>query len=73
MVLPCVVLNAVKKTQKDKEALMPCMCGATDCPRCYPVSFQRINGRETYTAELEDDEIEALKERIPPHIEFGEE
>jgi len=40
---------------------MPCGCGATDCPSCYPHNFSRIEGRLVYTAEMNEEEEEQLR------------
>ena len=36
---------------------MPCMCGADDCPKCFPSNFSRIGGKLMYTAEMSDEEF----------------
>ena len=36
---------------------MPCMCGADDCPRCFPGNFSRIGSKQVYTAEMSDEEF----------------
>ena len=36
---------------------MPCMCGADDCPRCFPGNFSRVGGELLYTAEMTDEEF----------------
>jgi hypothetical protein len=40
---------------------MPCMCGADDCPRCFPNNFSRIGGRRVYTAEMTEEEVDTLE------------
>jgi len=40
---------------------MSCMCGADDCPRCFPGNFLTIGDRPVYTGDLSDEEIKELE------------
>lgn len=40
----------------------PCLCGAEDCPRCYPQRFKRAFGRLVPVGTDEDDVLDALQE-----------
>jgi len=36
----------------------PCLCGATDCPACYPQHFRRDGGRLWYLYPEDEDEAD---------------
>lgn len=41
-----------------KDYFEPCMCGAVDCPRCFPEIQYRDDEEEDLDEEIEDDEGE---------------
>jgi sulfatase maturation enzyme AslB (radical SAM superfamily) len=40
------------------------MCGAPDCPYCYPQNFSTIAGRSIFVAEMTPEELEETKNRL---------
>lgn len=47
----------------------PCMCGADDCPCCFPGNFRVIEGRRVYVGDLNREQISRLEDGLDPFKE----
>jgi hypothetical protein len=40
------------------------MCGAEDCPKCYPGNFRRIGNRLVNVSELTEEQVDNLEDEL---------